>query len=91
MNLSDKEVKLEPQYSITRPELQEELEKSEKRIKEFISLTFTPIRDEVIHHKVLLNGRTGRNGLIGSFTVLKYTSGIIFSCVLALLAKEFLL
>ncbi|MEE9557280.1 MAG: hypothetical protein V3V76_08470 [Candidatus Adiutricales bacterium] len=76
---------------ITNKDLEEALEKQEKRIEKYFDAKLAPVVKTLEAHQKALYGVTGSNGLVGLVKVLKWGYGLGALALGALMTKGFIL
>jgi len=76
---------------ITHKDLDEALEKQEKRIEKLFEAKLAPVVETLKFHKKTLLGMKGSNGLVGAVKVLKWGYGLGAGCIGAMITKVFIL
>ena len=76
---------------ITHKDLEEALEKQEKRIEKYFDAKLAPMVETLKFHKKTLLGLKGSNGLVGAVKVLKWGYGLGAGCIGAMITKVFIL
>lgn len=76
---------------ITHKDLDDALEKQEKRIEKYFDAKLSPMDETLKFHKKTLYGMKGSNGIVGAVKILKWGYGLGAGCIGAMITKVFIL